>query len=196
MAGILEEELVYEESNYEEPKQAKQGPPEPFQLKEEEAGSTFELTRGFAAGGEAITVKVDMLSATEEQEEEQVAAVMEHKSDEVEGREATPRVPFTATVDKAVERLVFECATEGAEVEVRRVTHEEDGQDEMIESPNGGVSYHELDPKLQEAFSRYLHVRGLDASLCQYIAEKFDDKEQRDYMRFLRKSRHFVSSGE
>lgn len=50
----------------------------------------------------------------------------------------------------------------------------------------------ELDDKLQTAFVDYLEERGVNAELGRYILDFAEDKEQREYMKWLAGVKKFV----
>ena len=52
--------------------------------------------------------------------------------------------------------------------------------------------FSELDPKLQEAFTAYLEERGVNAELGQFIMDYSEDKEQREYMTWLKGVHSFL----
>ncbi len=52
--------------------------------------------------------------------------------------------------------------------------------------------FSELDPRLQEAFSDYLEERGVNADLGRFAMEFSEDKEQREYMNWLKAVQNFL----
>lgn len=54
--------------------------------------------------------------------------------------------------------------------------------------------YAELDDKLHEAFSGYLEERGINADLGDYLLQLADNKEQTEYVRWLKQVHKFVKS--
>ncbi len=52
----------------------------------------------------------------------------------------------------------------------------------------------ELDDKLQTAFIDYLEERGVNAELGRYIVDYAEDKEQREYMKWLEGVKNFVKT--
>lgn len=52
----------------------------------------------------------------------------------------------------------------------------------------------ELDDKLQQAFVDYLEERGVNAELGRYILDYAEDKEQREYMKWLEGVKNFVEA--
>ena len=52
--------------------------------------------------------------------------------------------------------------------------------------------FSELDPRLQEAFTDYLEERGVNAELGQFAMDFSEDKEQREYMNWLKAVQKFL----
>ncbi len=53
--------------------------------------------------------------------------------------------------------------------------------------------YQELDEKLQEEFANYLHERGVNERLGDYLITLVNDKEESEYRRWLGNVRKFVT---
>jgi len=101
------------------------------------------------------------------------------------------------------EALLFECATDGETVEVRKVRYT-DAESMELDELDGfsmagnryqGPKYEELDESVQEEFHKYLEARGIDSTLARFIMETHIDKEQREYTRWLENVSNFVSKG-
>ena len=58
----------------------------------------------------------------------------------------------------------------------------------------GGPAFSDLDASLQEAFEAYLEERGVDAALAEYVVELSIDKEQREYVNWLKRTAAFVKA--
>lgn len=52
--------------------------------------------------------------------------------------------------------------------------------------------FSELDPRLQEAFTDYLEERGVNAELGRFAMDFSEDKEQREYMNWLKAVQKFL----
>ena len=114
-----------------------------------------ELPEGNVAAGEA---------EEEEEDEDELASTF-----------------FSVEVEKAGKSVVFECVTDGVEVDILRV--DMDSEDEDAYS---GPDFGSLDESLQDAFADYLADRGVDGALAEYLVEASVDKEQREYMGWLK----------
>jgi complement component 1 Q subcomponent-binding protein, mitochondrial len=69
----------------------------------------------------------------------------------------------------------------------------EPAEDDADESRYNGPTYEDLDDNLKEDFENYLAERGIDATLGEYLLALSNDKEQREYMRWLQEVKAFVS---
>ena len=52
--------------------------------------------------------------------------------------------------------------------------------------------YQELDDKLQQEFANYLHERGVNEELGNYLIALVNDKEEQEYKRWLGNVRKFI----
>lgn len=69
------------------------------------------------------------------------------------------------------------------------------GGQRELDSDGGTVClqvYQELDDKLQEEFANYLHERGVDEELGNYLIALVNDKEEQEYKRWLGNVRKFI----
>mmetsp|Transcript_67088 Transcript_67088/g.132091 ORF Transcript_67088/g.132091 Transcript_67088/m.132091 type:complete len:234 (-) Transcript_67088:99-800(-) len=55
-----------------------------------------------------------------------------------------------------------------------------------------GPEFEDLDDKLQEAFDEYLAEVGMNNELCDFIDASASDKEQREYIRWLKTAKAFL----
>ena len=56
-----------------------------------------------------------------------------------------------------------------------------------------GPNFEDLEENLQEAFFEYLHERGITYDFARYLFNFAIDKEQREYMNWLKDIKSFVS---
>jgi hypothetical protein len=61
------------------------------------------------------------------------------------------------------------------------------------EAPYSGPAFGDLDEKLQDAFSAFLGARGVDEAVAEYLVELSIDKEQREYVNWLKRTAAFVA---
>merc|ERR1719436_79885 len=57
-----------------------------------------------------------------------------------------------------------------------------------------GPEFEDLDDKLQECFDEYLAEVGMNNEVCDFIDASALDKEQREYIRWLKQSKTFLES--
>jgi hypothetical protein len=70
--------------------------------------------------------------------------------------------------------------------------HADDSSDAPEEAPYTGPAFGDLDEKLQDAFGAFLGERGCDEALAEYLVELSIDKEQREYVNWLKRTAAFV----
>jgi len=97
---------------------------------------------------------------------------------------------FDVTCAKGSQSLVFECVTDGVAVDILRC--ELRGAEGAAEAYTG-PEFDTLEEGLQEAFAEYLHERGVDSLLAEYLVDLSCDKEQREYTNWLKATAAFVA---
>jgi len=61
-------------------------------------------------------------------------------------------------------------------------------------SSYNGPDFEDLDDKLQEAFDEYLAELGMSSEVCDFVDAMALDKEQREYVRWLKTCNEFMES--
>merc|ERR1712048_461186 len=90
--------------------------------------------------------------------------------------------------------LTFNCSTQPGEDHryvignVKAFANAE--EKESITSYNG-PEFEDLDDKLQEAFDEYLAELGVSTEVCDFVDAMAVDKEQREYVRWLKNCKTF-----
>merc|ERR1712190_570263 len=85
--------------------------------------------------------------------------------------------------------MIFHCSTSPGEDHryvignVRSFSHTEE-RDSI--SAYNGPEFEDLDEKLQESFDEYLADVGVSSDLCDFVDAMALDKEQREYIRWLK----------
>lgn len=180
LAKVLAEELAVEEEGYAKPPEVASGPPAPFTLSEVPGDTLLSLTRTFQ--GEEISVDLHVNN--------QPAQDYGDENTNDDG-EALSTVAFNTTVTKGGDALVFECESDGTYVSITHISHEpKQGNDS--ESIYTGPVFDELDETLQTEMRQYLQTRGITEELGEYLRHLIYDKEQREYMGWLKKVHAFV----
>jgi len=121
---------------------------------------------------------------------------MEAEGEEAVDQEATD---FCVTVENKSKGsgVAFYCSTQTGEdhryvignVKAFSSAEEKDG----VSSYNG-PEFEDIDDKLQEALDEYLAEIGMNNEVCDFIDASALDKEQREYLRWLKITKDFLSS--
>jgi len=106
--------------------------------------------------------------------------------------EPEPSIDFNVHVTKGEETLTFECTTDGSIYTINTVNmSRENTPMERLEYE--GPNFDDLEENLQEGFFEYLHERGVDYEFARFLFTVAIDKEQREYMNWLKDIKGFVS---
>lgn len=209
LVQALSDEIEHEQKEYSEPEALQKKPPFAFELFDTPGSPLLELRR--LGQNETVSVEIDVEAPEAQPEYPSDEDDAESEAEDTSSGQgvSSPTIPFTATIEKQLKRLVFSCATDGTELDVRRVLHEAErapADDEAeteqnlntlgVYSDNSSASFYELDDRLQTALTAYLATRGIDSSMLEYIAALYDSKEQRQYMRWLQQTYDFVKEDE
>merc|ERR1711862_411895 len=120
---------------------------------------------------------------------------------EIEGEESFDHeaTDFCVTVEKKDKGtgLTFYCSTQTGEdhryvignVKAFASTEEKDGV-----SAYNGPEFEDVDDKLQEALDEYLAEVGMNNEVCDFIDATALDKEQREYIRWLKITKQFLEN--
>lgn len=178
LSKVLQEELKYEQDRYQKPAEIGAGPPAPFVLEESPNDTLLTLKRSI--NGEEVAINLTVNNQTEQGFEDE------------EG-ENLSRVSFNVSVSKGDQSLVFECSSSGEDLVIEHVSSEPKSGIES-DSVFTGPVFHELDERLQTEFVKYLETRGINSELGEYLRHLIFDKEQREYMLWLKKVKEFVEA--
>ena len=69
----------------------------------------------------------------------------------------------------------------------------DEGEDAPVDGAYSGPAFGELDASVQDAFAAHLEARGVDSALLEYLLELSVDKEQREYVNWLKRTAAFVA---
>ncbi|KAK9824955.1 hypothetical protein WJX74_009883 [Apatococcus lobatus] len=209
LADVLQQELDYELDTDEKPEELTGGPPKPFQLTESPGDTLLRLKRDFHGEEIEITASVNDQPETPEYPEEEEGGVGAEDDPE---DDPFPGLDFEVTVTKGDQRLAFECVASGEDVVIARAALEPASREvedtfyfgpvlhvslePSLDPPSlrtfQGPVYQELDDKLQEEFANYLHERGVNEALGNYLIALVNDKEEQEYKRWLGNVRKFI----
>jgi len=103
------------------------------------------------------------------------------------GAEATE---LSITVeDKSGAGITFFCSTQTGEDHryvIGNVKSYASAEERDSVTAYNGPEFEDLDDKLQEAFDEYLGELGMNSEICDFVDAMASDKEQREYVRWLR----------
>ena len=116
-----------------------------------------------------------------------------------EAQEPTESTDFTITIqDKAGERgLIYYCQTaagEGHRYMIGNVRSFASAAERESDSAYNGPDFEDLDDSLQESFDEFLAEAGINDEVCDFIDASAVDKEQREYMRWLKNVDSFIQA--
>uniref|UniRef100_A0A0C9S863 TSA: Wollemia nobilis Ref_Wollemi_Transcript_12322_1162 transcribed RNA sequence n=1 Tax=Wollemia nobilis TaxID=56998 RepID=A0A0C9S863_9CONI len=151
----------------------------PFTIEDKPGEQIILLTRKY--GDEDIKVEVMMLGMDEEDDEED-----EDKGDE-------PRLNLTVTISKGENNpvLEFNCDAYTDEITIGGMTVKDSksGEDRIAYE---GPDFSDLDENLQKSFHKYLEVRGIKPSLSNFLNEYMINKDNNEYIRWLKNVKEFL----
>merc|ERR1711972_628955 len=112
------------------------------------------------------------------------------------GQESTD-LSITCEDKKSGAGITFYCSTQPGEDHryvignVKAFANAE--EKDSITSYNG-PEFEDLDDKLQEAFDEYLAELGMSSEVCDFVDAMAVDKEQREYVRWLKNCKTFLQN--
>eukprot|EP00611_Tribonema_gayanum_P018024 TRINITY_DN31078_c0_g1_i1.p1 TRINITY_DN31078_c0_g1~~TRINITY_DN31078_c0_g1_i1.p1 ORF type:complete len:261 (+),score=62.90 TRINITY_DN31078_c0_g1_i1:34-783(+) len=154
-------------------------------------GEAQVTLHGPGKAGEKIKVSFHCQNEVAD-EDEPGSLEEEHVVDEEDGAAFEMKVEVT----KAGNTLAFVCQA-ADDVYIQSVTYNPAGSpppaDEASDIVYRGPMFEELDSSVQEAFHTYLEERGIDKGLAEFVCRYADEKEQKEYVRWLSNVNRFVS---
>merc|ERR1712014_283915 len=93
--------------------------------------------------------------------------------------------------------LMFYCSTQPGEDHryvIGNVRTFANAEERDSASAYNGPEFEDLDDKLQEAFDEYLGELGMNNDVCDFIDAMAQNKEQREYIRWLKIAKKFFDS--
>ncbi|KAL3691087.1 hypothetical protein R1sor_004738 [Riccia sorocarpa] len=184
----LKAELEHERKTYSQPKEAQRGPPKPWILTDKQGHADIILRRSYGEEDIAVTCVYQPDAYGERHEDDEPEGSEQDDRDE----ESAACVNLTITVNKGADNPTLEisAASYGTEISIDHVYfwEDKDSRDALYDGPN----FLQLDEELQDQFERYIKSRGVNKELISYLFNLLEDKEQREYMRWLQKVEQFV----
>merc|ERR1719324_1731258 len=115
---------------------------------------------------------------------------------EGEGNDEAESTDFSVTIEsKAGAGMAFYCSTQAGEDHrfvIGNVKCFANAEAKESVSAYNGPDFEDLDDKLQEALDEYLAEIGMSDEVCNFIDSMALDKEQREYMTWLKSVKTFV----
>jgi len=185
---VASAEIKHEQEQYEQVKEVKNFLKNtPFKLLEKDGDVNMALEREI--GDKTVKIEWQLTSPFDPAE-----------VDDAEGGEADAQSTEMAVVvedKKSGAGLTFYCSTQAGE-DHRYVIGMVKAFDTAEEKDNvtsyNGPDFEDLDDKLQESFDEYLAELGMSSEVCDFIDAMAMDKEQREYVRWLKNVQKFMES--
>mmetsp|Transcript_114047 Transcript_114047/g.221513 ORF Transcript_114047/g.221513 Transcript_114047/m.221513 type:complete len:242 (-) Transcript_114047:119-844(-) len=183
---VVQAEIKHEQEQYEQIKDIKNFlKNSPFKLIDKDGDVNMALERET----EDKTVRIEW----------QLASPFDPEAvDDAEGGEADPQTTEMAVIvedKKTGAGLTFYCSTQTGEDHRYIIgmvkTFDTAGEKESETSYNG-PDFEDLDDKLQESFDEYLADLGMSSEVCDFVDAMAMDKEQREYVRWLKSVQKFM----
>eukprot|EP00746_Dinoflagellata_sp_MGD_P162611 gnl/MRDRNA2_/MRDRNA2_90243_c0_seq1.p1 gnl/MRDRNA2_/MRDRNA2_90243_c0~~gnl/MRDRNA2_/MRDRNA2_90243_c0_seq1.p1 ORF type:complete len:230 (+),score=58.81 gnl/MRDRNA2_/MRDRNA2_90243_c0_seq1:79-768(+) len=188
VSKALSAEIGHEESNYQQAPEIKKFlQSSDFKLEQEEGNVNMALVRN--VGDKEVRIEFQLTSPfdpeTEAMGEAGSAADMESTD-------------FSVTIEnKSGAGMTFYCSTQSGEDHrfiIGNVASFTTAEMKDAVSAYNGPDFEDLDDKLQESLDEYLAEVGLDDEVCNAIDALALDKEQREYMTWLKGMKSFIES--
>jgi len=185
VTAILQAELKHEEGQYEQAKEIKtflKG--SSFKLVEVDGDVNMALER--EVGDKTVKVEWQLTSPFDPEGEEEGGE---------DGQQEATDLSITCEDKKTGSGITFYCSTQPGEDHryvignVKAFANVE--EKDSITSYNG-PEFEDLDDKLQEGFDEYLAELGITSEVCDFVDAMALDKEQREYVRWLKTANSFL----
>lgn len=187
VAKTLQAEIKHEEDQYEQSKEiTKFLKQEDWRFVESDGDVNMALER--ETGGKLLRIEFQLTSPFDPMAEEEGEDGFQQESTEF----------MIAVEDKATgSGILFYCSTQaspdGADnrYAIGNLKSFSNAEDKALASGYNGPEFDDLDEKLQEGFDEYLGTLGMSPKVCDFIDAMALDKEQREYIRWLKLSKSF-----
>merc|ERR1712072_1367572 len=181
--GVLQAEVKHEEEQYEQSKELKAFlKNSPFTFIETDGDVNMMLEREL--GDKVVRI------------EWQLASPFDPNMEDEEGEpEESTDMWVTVESKSSGAGLTFNCSTQTAEDHryvIGNVKAFANAEEKESVSSYNGPDFEDLDDKLQEAFDEYLAEIGMSSEVCDFVDAMALDKEQREYVRWLKMSNTFL----
>eukprot|EP00927_Polykrikos_kofoidii_P014720 TRINITY_DN164_c0_g2_i1.p1 TRINITY_DN164_c0_g2~~TRINITY_DN164_c0_g2_i1.p1 ORF type:complete len:236 (+),score=52.10 TRINITY_DN164_c0_g2_i1:74-781(+) len=185
VSNVLQAELKHEEKQYEQPKEVKQFlKSSPFKLLETDGDVNMTLSR--EVGNRVVQIEWQLTNPFDP---------MADGAGEEDGMQQNA-TDFCVTIENKSDGagVSFYCSTQAGDEHrfvIGSVKMFANAAEKGSGSAFNGPEFEDLDDKLQESFDEYLADAGLNSEMCDFIDAMALDKEQREYIRWLKNAKMF-----
>jgi len=186
---VLQSEIKHEAEQYEQSKEIQKFLNNtPFKLAESEGDVNMALERDM--GDKIVRIEWQLTSPFD-------PAMGGEDGEDGEPEQEATDLSVTVESKSTGAGIAFYCSTQTGE-DHRYVIGNLKGYASAEEKENAssynGPDFEDLDDKLQEAFDEYLAELGMSSEICDFIDAMAIDKEQREYVRWLKTTKVFLES--
>eukprot|EP00929_Paragymnodinium_shiwhaense_P114712 TRINITY_DN831_c0_g1_i1.p1 TRINITY_DN831_c0_g1~~TRINITY_DN831_c0_g1_i1.p1 ORF type:complete len:224 (-),score=84.65 TRINITY_DN831_c0_g1_i1:90-761(-) len=183
---VLAAEIAHEEEQYEQAKTIKNFlKSSPFKLVETPGDVNMMLER--EAGDKLVRIEWQLSSPFDQ-------SMMEGMEDMENAPEPTD-LSVTVENKKDGNGIVFYCSTAAGEDHryvIGNIKTFANGEEKESFTSYNGPEFEDLDDKLQESFDEYLAEVGMSTEVCDFVDAMAVDKEQREYVRWLKNAQKIM----
>eukprot|EP00419_Tripos_fusus_P054031 CAMPEP_0172803898 /NCGR_PEP_ID=MMETSP1075-20121228/4806_1 /TAXON_ID=2916 /ORGANISM="Ceratium fusus, Strain PA161109" /LENGTH=252 /DNA_ID=CAMNT_0013642397 /DNA_START=66 /DNA_END=822 /DNA_ORIENTATION=+ len=183
VAKAISAEIKHEEEQYEQAKEIKAFlKNSSFKLVEKDGDVNMALEREI--GDKTVRIEWQLTSPFDPE------AMGEQEGVEQEATEVAISIE-----NKNGAGMTFYCSTQTGEDHryvIGMVKSYTSAEEKDSLSSYNGPEFEDLDDKLQEAFDEYLAELGMNSEVCDFIDAMAVDKEQREYVRWLKTTQKFL----
>lgn len=177
-------------------KQMKMEIPEkfPFEIIDNPGDQSIILKREFMGETIKATVFSDFEETPEDYEDEEEEDEEEEGDEDDEEEGGRQSLSVVVTVQKGEGPfLEFICNFNEEGYVIDSLMMRKEGSQGVEENAYQGPEFADLDEGLQESLRRYLEVRGIRHSLYNFLTEYMMNKEEREYLGWLKNMKSFMS---
>jgi|EP00927_Polykrikos_kofoidii_P014719 complement component 1 Q subcomponent-binding protein len=188
VANVLQAEIKHEDEQYEQAKEIKSFlKSSPFKFADTDGDVNMSLSREM--GDRVVQIEWQLTSPFDPM------ADAEGEEENME-QEATD---FCVTIENKSKGvgMSFYCSTQAGEEHrfvIGNLKMFANAEEKESASSFNGPEFEDLDDKVQESFDEYLAEAGLSSEVCDFIDAMALDKEQREYIRWLKTAKMFFES--
>lgn len=160
----------------------------PFEIVDNPGEQAITLKREF--DGESIEVLVHMPELEEEEEEND--DTKSEDEDDQQSEHPQSHVSLIVSVGKVGQNLEICCTAYPDEIVIDSMLLK--SKDVSEDLAYEGPEFSDLDENLQKVFYQYLEVRGITSPLAKSLQEYMVNKDNREYLMWLKNMKDFVSA--